>query len=276
VSRTSTVRQWVRHFGFRSAAASVGGYLAVRALGSGIRRCVAPPLGDYARSGGSVTTSVGAFLGAMGWDSADIEPVLEEYRDVAARLADRCETVDLVYPHTHGVETETGAFLYGVVRLLRARSVVETGVADGRSSWLILAALERNGDGVLHSFDIRDEVGRLVGAHPQWRLEIISSRQPEEALRRALRRIGEVDLFFHDSDHRYLPQLFEYEAAWPILTPGGVLASDDVDNTPAFLDFCRARRLRPAFLFDARKVTGAVRTHGARQRPATQAQSVTA
>jgi predicted O-methyltransferase YrrM len=221
-----------------------------------------------------VTTSVSAFLGAMGWASADIEPVLEEYQDIGIRLANRYEEIELRYPHTHGVEAETGAFLYSLVRLLGARSVVETGVADGRSSWLILAALERNGHGVLYSFDIRPEVGRLVGAHPQWLLEILPSRQPEEGLRRALRRIGEVDLFFHDSDHRYLPQMFEYEAAWPTLTPGGVLASDDVNNTPAFLDFCRARGQRPAFLFDARKMTGAVRAHGARQRPVTQAQRV--
>ena len=269
MGRASTVRRWIQYSGVRSAASVLSGYVAMHALGPGIRRCTAPALGDFARSGGSIATSAAAFLQRMGFADSDIERVLDEFRHLTARLAARYEEVELRYPRTHGVETETSAVLYGLARLLRARTVVETGVADGRSSWLILAALERNGHGVLHSFDIASGAGGLVGQHPQWRLEILSRRQPEASLREALRRIDEIDLFFHDSDHRYLPQLFEYEAAWPKMAPGGVLASDDVNTTPAFLDFCKDRGQPMAFLFDSRKMAGAIRMHGASPRPDT-------
>ncbi|MEV4330805.1 hypothetical protein AB0K02_09695 [Streptomyces sp. NPDC049597] len=43
---------------------------------------------------------------------------------------------------THGVEAQTGAFLYAVARLLKPKTVVETGVADGRSSF-VMGAVRR-------------------------------------------------------------------------------------------------------------------------------------
>ncbi|TFV32568.1 class I SAM-dependent methyltransferase [Streptomyces sp. T1317-0309] len=168
----------------------------------------------------------GGFLVELGWDAADVERVLSEYQEVAEKLTARYADTELFYPQTHGVEAETSAVLYGLGRLLKPQSVVETGVADGRSSWLTLAALERNGSGMLHSFDINHTAGRLVGEHPQWRLEILDRRDPEASLGHALERVGSIDLFFHDSDHLYLPQLFEYGQAWPRMTQGGVFASD--------------------------------------------------
>lgn len=243
-------------------ASVLGGYVAMRTLGTGIRRYTAPSIMDFTRSGGKLTTSAAGFLGELGWEAAEIERVLGEYQEVAEKLAARYADTELFYPRTHGVEAETSAVLYGLTRLLKPRSVVETGVADGRSSWLVLAALERNGSGLLYSFDINDTAGRLVGEHPQWRLEILDPRTPEACFGRALERVGTIDLFFHDSDHLYLPQLFEYGQAWPRMTEGGVFASDDVNASRAFLDFCGRHGQRPAFLFDSRKITGAVRRPG--------------
>lgn len=263
MGRASTVRRWVRHSGVAPVASVLGGYVAMRTLGTGIRRYTEPSIRDFTLSGGRLATSAADFLGELGWQPAEIELVLGEYQEVAEKLADRYADTQLHYPRTHGVEVETSAALYGLSRLLRPQSVVETGVADGRSSWLILAALERNGSGLLHSFDINHTAGRLVGEHAQWRLEILDPKEPEACFSRALERVGTIDLFFHDSDHLYLPQLFEYRQAWPRMTEGGVFASDDVNSSRAFLDFCGRHGQRPAFLFDSRKITGAVRRLGA-------------
>ncbi|MEV4330794.1 class I SAM-dependent methyltransferase [Streptomyces sp. NPDC049597] len=238
----------------------------MRTLGTGIRRYTAPAVMDFTRTGGSVVTAAAAFLENLGWGPEEVRQVLAEYPEVAERLSRRYAEIELFYPQTHGVEAETSAVLYGLGRLLKPQTVVETGVADGRSSWLLLAALEHNGTGVLHSFDINRTAGRLVGRHPQWQLEILDRRRPESSLSRALGDVGKIDLFFHDSDHLYLPQLFEYEQAWQRMTAGGVIASDDVNCSRAFLDFCGRRRQRPAFLFDSRKITGAVRLPGVPQR----------
>jgi predicted O-methyltransferase YrrM len=274
VGRAVMVRRWVRQAGVRPVASVLSGYLAMRALGTGIRRYTPPDIADFTRSGGALVTSAAAFLENLGWEPGQVSEVLGEYREVAEQMAARYAGIELCYPRTHGVEAETSAALYGLGRLLRPESVVETGVADGRSSWLILAALERNGSGVLHSFDINATAGRLVGQHPRWRLEILNARCPEAALSRALARVGPIDLFFHDSDHMYLPQLFEYGQAWPRMTSGGVFASDDVNCSRAFLDFCAEKGQRPAFLFDARKITGAVRLAAAPQPRAGQPQPV--
>lgn len=268
------LRRWVRQAGVRPVASVLSGHLAMRALGAGIRRCTPPGIADFTSSGGRLATSAGAFLESLGWQPNQVAEVLGEYQEVSEQLAARYAETELHYPRTHGVEAETSAALYGLGRLLRPESVVETGVADGRSSWLLLSALERNGAGVLHSFDISDSAGRLVAQHPRWRLEVLSATSPETSLRRSLARIGRIDLFFHDSDHMYLPQLFEYGQAWPRMAPGGVLASDDVNCSRAFLDFCGAKGQRPAFLFDSRKVTGAVRLAAAPQPRAEKPQPV--
>lgn len=137
-----------------------------------------------------------------------------------------------------------------IVRLARPGVVVETGVALGFSSATILAALEANGHGRLHSIDLPApqwdpdrEVGELVPAalRHRWTLELGRSQR---LLPRALARLGPVDLFLHDSNHAYAAQLREYRTAWPALRPGGILVTDDVWS-PAFLEHAAAVGARP-------------------------------
>ncbi|MGW7468399.1 class I SAM-dependent methyltransferase [Streptomyces xantholiticus] len=259
VGRLSIVRQWVKHSGVIPVASLVGGYLAVHAVPTGVRRYTAPTMADFAEHGESLATTAAAFVRTLGWSMPQVSAVLDEYQEVKSRLNDRYEECALEFPVTHGVEAETGAFLYAVARLLKPKSVVETGVADGRSSFIILSALERNGCGALYSFDIKPQVGKLVGHHPQWHLQISKAEEAVSCFVEALRRLGTIDLYFHDSDHRYLSQLIEYEHAWRFMTPGSVFASDDVDDSRAFLDFCHRNGTTPSLLLDRRKVIGAVR-----------------
>jgi len=144
--------------------------------------------------------------------------------------------------------------LYVLVRVLRPRVIVETGIGNGYSSLFLLAALESNGEGHLHSIGW-DEPGAYLpaGSTSGWlvpselgrRWRRIEGRSSEE-LPGLLRRLGSVDLFLHDSDHSRENQAFEMSEAWRYLPPGSVIACDDVRASDAFDTLlserhCRAR-----------------------------------
>jgi len=131
------------------------------------------------------------------------------------------------------------------VRHSGARRVVETGVGRGVTSRLVLEALaDRRGAG-LWSVDLpprEPEVAALVGAavperlRGRWTLVHGASRRRLGPLLRAL---GSVDVFVHDSHHTLPTMRFEFRAAWPRLRPGGVLLSDDVQDTAAWAELAR-------------------------------------
>jgi hypothetical protein len=130
-------------------------------------------------------------------------------------------------------------YLYRMVRRYRPAVAIETGVFFGRSSTAILAAMNRNGTGHLISMDLPVAVsagatGSLVPRElrSRWELRLGDSH----VLLPAALAEG-VDFFFHDSDHTYEIQTFEYEAAWPALRQGGVLGSDDTNRSDAWADF---------------------------------------
>lgn len=160
-----------------------------------------------------------------------------------------------------GMRPEVAVALYGLVRSLKPRVLVETGVCNGESTALILAALERNGVGELHSIDL-PEVADVPAApgtfwsgkkgavipfdrppgwvvpeqlRPRWTLTIGRSQEVLEGL---LQRLPAIDFFMHDSEHSAECMRFEYETAWPRLRAGGVLVSDDIGWNDAFERFC--------------------------------------
>jgi hypothetical protein len=152
--------------------------------------------------------------------------------------------------------------IWCLVRHLRPRKVVETGVAHGVTSRFILEALERNGDGHLFSIDLpplertwREQVGMAVGNRYKSRWSYIkgSSRRRLPPL---LSELGQIDLFIHDSLHSERNVRFELDQAWAALAPGGALVVDDVDANWGFRSFtqasttdqfliCEAEPLRP-------------------------------
>ena len=160
-----------------------------------------------------------------------------------------------VAPVGNNLNTTFGKWIYCCVRVLRPRLMVETGVAHGYSSWVILNAMHRNGTGALCSIDLpsRDsntaynfdgtpDTGWMVPAalRPRWTLRLGDARQlmPE-----TLRELGRIDMFFHDSDHSYAHMQWEFATVWPSLAQRGVLLSDDVDKNTAFQEFVEKHRL---------------------------------
>jgi hypothetical protein len=136
--------------------------------------------------------------------------------------------------------------IWCLVRHLRPVNVVETGVAHGFTSRFILEALAKNGTGHLSSIDLppldpdrRASVGIAVGgAHAdRWTLINGSSRRK---LPQLLSRLGQIDLFIHDSLHTERNVRFEMDRAWKALRPGGVLVIDDIDVNWGFNSFVRS------------------------------------
>jgi predicted O-methyltransferase YrrM len=185
----------------------------------------------------------------------------EEYLELRAELALRCATMGdrLAYPEWYAIERETSFLLYVVCRLLAPGRVLETGVANGHSSFFFLQAMIKNGGGRLHSVDISANAGQLLTEDEKenWSLYVLTAPQ-RRSFASIVDAVSPVDIFFHDSDHTYGWQKFEYRVAQKSLNPQGIFLSDDVDHSLAFLEFCQARARKPILLIDTRKVFGLV------------------
>jgi predicted O-methyltransferase YrrM len=190
---------------------------------------------------------------------SEMAQIKEEYTAARAELENRCSTMSdwLEYPDWYAIERETSFLYYAVCRHLAPQNVLETGIANGHSSFFLLQAMKKNGQGELHSVDIADNVGKLLNDEERenWTLHILDSPQ-RRSFSKILDSISPLDLFVHDSDHTYGWQMFEYRVAHKALSKHGVLLSDDIDHSLAFVDFCAEIDRKPALLLDTRKVTG--------------------
>jgi len=155
-------------------------------------------------------------------------------------------------------DIRTTAWLYGLVRDRRPRLVVETGVHLGKSSVALLSALRKNGSGRLISIDLPMAGPGINRDGVEDHAHVVTVEETGSLVPRRLRdgwdlRMGDarrlvpllpsrVDMFYHDSDHSYDHQAFEYAEAWRRLPIGGVLASDDTDWSMAWSDFTGAHR----------------------------------
>jgi predicted O-methyltransferase YrrM len=152
---------------------------------------------------------------------------------------------------------ESAVLLYAVARWRRPRGVVETGVARGVSSIVLLSAISRNQGGALTSVDIDERAGTWVRSlFPEWQLTLLDPRRPTHDLARLLRECSSLSLFVHDSDHREDNQKAEYELAGTHLVEGGLLFSDDVDASPAFMSYLEQRGCAGIVILDDRKAVG--------------------
>ena len=147
--------------------------------------------------------------------------------------------------------------IWCLTRHLKPKTVVETGVAHGVTSRCILEALGRSGDGHLWSIDLpplerswRQQVGAAVGDGfaDRWTYIKGSSRRRLPAL---LSRIGQIDLFIHDSLHSERNVLFELDRAWAALSPNGAIVVDDVDANGGFRSFTQAFSGHQAMICEA-------------------------
>ena len=229
---------------------------AIAARMTGLAQVVAhfdgPPRRHELAAAGTWTDSPETALRAQG---LDVSP--DESTDrVVSHLSVRIDESDGVYPAEFGIADATLKLLALICRHDRVSNVVETGVADGRTTFVLLGAL-RAADGRLTSIDVRPDVGMLVVDPTGWDLRITDGSP--DALRGTLAGLGPLDLFIHDSDHGYDCQRSELEIGWHALRPGGWLVCDDADWSHAGLDFAATVDARPSFLHNARTVAMVLR-----------------
>jgi hypothetical protein len=129
---------------------------------------------------------------------------------------------------------------------LHPATVVETGVARGVTSRVILEALERSGRGRLWSIDLpatdpslHDEIAVAVPKrlNDRWTYIAGTSRR---RLPRVLSDVSPVELFVHDSSHTERNVRFELDQAWTAMERG-VIVADDIQQSRAFAAFADTR-----------------------------------
>ena len=204
------------------------------------------------------TTDPAIMATALGCPEADFPSYVSEFESEMDKAQQASAPVSLRFPDGCRSELNTQCVLYALIRAHRPNVVLETGVADGFSSFAILSALEANGEGHLHSLDIRDDVGTMVPSQlrSRWTIHIVNDQALERSMKEILTTLPGIDFYYHDSGHSYLWQAFEYAAVEPKMTGGGIFLSDDVDWSYAFIDHCKARYRKPALMIDRRKVIG--------------------
>lgn len=198
-----------------------------------------------------------ALAKVTGEPSARIQTLLDQFyeRRLIERIQEGIDAVESSVPKDWaGVSGFPKLhFLYVLTRLSRPALALETGVANGASSFVLLQALQDNGSGRLVSIDLPPPPGGkleppLVPLPPgkdtgwlvrkdlrsQWELILGNTH---EKLPELLNRVPAVDLFYHDSDHSYENMLWEFHTVWPHLRSGGWLVSDDTGVNRAFEDF---------------------------------------
>ena len=155
--------------------------------------------------------------------------------------------------------------IYCIIRIVKPQIVVETGVATGYSTAIILKALDDNGVGMLYSIDLPArtflssigveaeipaffKVGYLVppSLFGLWKLILGDARQELPAL---VNKLPFIDIFLHDSLHTYEHMSFEYEVVYPKIKEGGLLLSHDVTWNKAFLEFAQRVKRTPLIFY---------------------------
>jgi hypothetical protein len=145
------------------------------------------------------------------------------------------------------VEIDAPLELYALVRLLRPAHVVEVGVSSGVSSAYLLAALEKNGGGTLHSVDLpsRPRRGGNGGKPPRMSWSLPPGRSPGWAVpprmwKRWDLRLGDksialpiladqlrrLDLLVYDVPHEDTSTRQEFRLLDPLVPSGGVAIVD--------------------------------------------------
>jgi predicted O-methyltransferase YrrM len=187
---------------------------------------------------------------AISWESAvdklaEAEPITRAILSERALAMVEAETATASrsrqgpWSTAYNADVALARCAYLACRLLKPTIAVETGVAYGVTSAYILAALDENGQGSLHSVDLAPlggDASSWVGAlaperlRSRWQLHVGTSRAklPE------ILALGPIDFFLHDSLHTYSTMRWEMQTAWASLRPGGVMMADDIQSNNAF------------------------------------------
>jgi predicted O-methyltransferase YrrM len=146
--------------------------------------------------------------------------------------------------------------LYFLVRYLRPRTIVETGVAAGYSSYACLQAIRANKEGRLLSSDFpyfrlpdpENYIGIIIPEELKndWSLFIEGDRKNFVKI---LGLCDEIDLLHYDSDKSYAGRAYALSLLAPRLTDRSVILMDDIEDNNFFFDFVEKKSLKNVQVF---------------------------
>ncbi len=131
------------------------------------------------------------------------------------------------------------ATLYGLVRWHRPNVTVESGGYYGMSAAFILKALADEGLAAakLYSIESSKECPHGILIPEELRSGFVPLNADVKQLTKGKEIPAAIDMFLHDSSHRYRHMLWEFYEFWKRLPDGGLLASHDVHLSAAFAEF---------------------------------------
>jgi hypothetical protein len=178
-------------------------------------------------------------------------PQRQRLGDLLAEIGALLDARGLAYGrHTYGgysdADDSFGLAAWCSVLHTQPEVVVETGVARGVTSRIVLEALQENDRGHLWSIDLphpfdrqlHGQTGAAVtdACRPRWSYLEGSSSQRMPPL---VAKVGHVDLFIHDSLHTAKNTVFEMEQAASAMPRRGVMLVDDISTHEGFASFAR-------------------------------------
>jgi len=126
---------------------------------------------------------------------------------------------------------------YAIIRAIKPKMVLETGVHQGVGAVLICRALILNSaEGSLGNYigvDIDPKAGILLKDEYATKGEVIFS----DAIQAIDALTEKIDMFISDSDHDNTYELMEYEHIRNKLAPGAIILADNSHATRALADF---------------------------------------
>ena len=200
------------------------------------------------------------------YSTEDFDVLRSLYKDITEKLSRNFTPLEIDSSSTGGWFGVKESLLFTLVRSLKPLVIVETGVAQGVSSYVILRAIKLNAKGKLISVDLPNRVptGYSYSDGTQDPVYVPQSLEPGWLVPSEFRLpwtllIGRssnvlptldlsVDLFFHDSEHSYENMMFEFEWALLHLSINGIISSDDISWNTSYYDFMsRHKELHPIF-----------------------------
>ena len=156
--------------------------------------------------------------------------------------------------------------IYDCVRLLHARTVLETGVAYGWSSLSILKALSELKEGKLISIDMpyplknnESEVGIVIPEYLKKNWVLIQKPDNPGIIEGLDILGGKIELCHYDSDKSWWGRNFAYPILWKALNPGGLFITDDIQDNLYFSNFVEKNFLKFAVVEFEGKYVGLIR-----------------
>ena len=129
--------------------------------------------------------------------------------------------------HPWEIEPQVYPFIYGLIRAIKPKQVIETGTFTGKGTVSIARALKDNDCGFLWSIDIKDFKAekRITEEKLAQFVKLITGQSPQ-ALEDIMSK-NKIDFVFLDNGHLYHTVSAELEITHKYLCQGGYVAGHD-------------------------------------------------